>query len=82
MNGTSGLNGTKSGMSTSTNTRQTAEQQIQRLQHEKPTISTEKKSVEEVVHISRGSQWLAVLTTAGEFQVSPKVSSKRMGANC
>lgn len=49
--------------------RQTTEQQIQRLQEEKPAISAHVQSADEAVHSTKGTQMLAVLMTDGELQV-------------
>ncbi|WVQ81298.1 protein CFT1 [Cryptococcus sp. DSM 104549] len=44
-------------------------QQIKRLQEQEPAISTDAPSVEATMNAARGSQWLALLTKRGEFQV-------------
>lgn len=48
---------------------QLTQQQIKRLQDEKPAISVETGTAESAMHANRGTQWLAVLTKTGEFQV-------------
>ncbi|KAK4687316.1 cleavage and polyadenylation specificity factor subunit 1, partial [Tremellales sp. Uapishka_1] len=48
---------------------QLTDQQIKRLQEEKPAISAEKPSVQTAMNSSRGSQWLVVLTVFGDLQI-------------
>jgi cleavage and polyadenylation specificity factor subunit 1 len=52
---------------------QLTQEQIKRLQDEKPAISVEAGTAESALHANRGSQWLAILTSSGEFQVSKVV---------
>ncbi len=44
---------------------QLTDQQIKRLQEEKPAISAEEVSAEQALHAARGTQWLATLTMVG-----------------
>jgi len=48
---------------------QLTQQQIKRLQDEKPAISTDMPNLEIAMHTARVSQWLATLSTSGELQV-------------
>lgn len=48
---------------------QLTDQQIKRLQEEKPAISLEEPGVEMTLNSGRGTHWLAVLTETGELQV-------------
>jgi hypothetical protein len=44
-------------------------EQIKRLQEEKPSITADATRDEDTLNAAHGSQWIALLTTAGEFQV-------------
>ena len=48
---------------------QITQQQIQRLQNEKPAITVDVPNMESAMNAARGTQWLAALTTAGELQI-------------
>lgn len=48
---------------------QLTQEQIQRLQDEKPAISTEQDTLESAMDPTRGTMWLSVLTTTGELQL-------------
>jgi len=48
---------------------QLTQQQIQRLQDEKPAITAETTVTEQALDEARGTQWLAALTTSGELQI-------------
>ena len=48
---------------------QLTQQQIKRLQDEKPAISVEAPSMEAAMNAARGTQWLALLTNNGDLQV-------------
>lgn len=48
---------------------QLTQQQIQRLQDEKPAISADAQSMESAMNAAKGTQWLAVLTAEGDLQI-------------
>ena len=48
---------------------QLTQQQIQRLQAEKPAISADAQSMESAINAAKGTQWLAVLTIDGDLQI-------------
>jgi len=48
---------------------QLTQQQIQRLQDEKPAISADAQSMESAMNVAKGTQWLAVLTGEGDLQI-------------
>lgn len=48
---------------------QLTQQQIQRLQDEKPAITDETTITEQALDEARGTQWLAALTASGELQI-------------
>ncbi|KAL7421114.1 mRNA cleavage and polyadenylation factor subunit [Cryptotrichosporon argae] len=48
---------------------QLTDQQIKRLQEEKPAIAVDAPSMEMAMNAARGTQWLAVLTQSGELQI-------------
>lgn len=49
---------------------QLTDQQLKRLQEEKPAITEGETTAEAALHSAQGSQWLAILTQAGQLQVS------------
>lgn len=59
---------------------QLTDQQIKRLQEEKPAISAEEVSAEQALHAARGTQWLATLTHDGQLQVGSVLPPKCMYA--
>ena len=48
---------------------QLTQQQIQRLQDEKPAITADAPAAEHAMNAARGTQWMAVLTASGELQI-------------
>ncbi len=48
---------------------QISQQQIQRLQEEKPAISVDVPNMESAMNAAKGTQWIAALTSTGESQI-------------
>ncbi|EIW66021.1 hypothetical protein TREMEDRAFT_70300 [Tremella mesenterica DSM 1558] len=51
------------------NRMQLTQDQIKRLQEEKPAISADAPSTEMAMNAARGTQWLALLSAAGRFEI-------------